>query len=126
MRVKKHHFEAATSVLVAWFGKAGIAYATIAMTALVLIFAEVLPKTYAILNADRIRDLEAPFSGLNEGEATSAYAQSLSAVAHVPDARRPVHVHAHIAFFGFQGLAGVQTHTGANFVRGYGGPPCVL
>ena len=31
----------------------------------------------------RIQDLEAPFSGLNEGEATSAYAQSLSAVAHV-------------------------------------------
>ena len=26
------------------------------------------------------------------------------------DARRPVHVHADVAFFGFQGFAGVQSH----------------
>ena len=31
----------------------------------------------------RLEDLEAPFAGLSEAEATSAYAQSLSAVAHV-------------------------------------------
>ena len=43
----------ATGVLISIFGPAGIAYATIAMTLVVLIFAEVLPKTYAIRTADR-------------------------------------------------------------------------
>jgi len=43
----------ATGVLISLFGQAGIAYATIAMTLLVLIFAEILPKTYAIRTADR-------------------------------------------------------------------------
>ncbi|MEL6279937.1 MAG: HlyC/CorC family transporter [Pseudomonadota bacterium] len=38
----------ATSLLVALFGADGVAYATLGMTMLVLIFAEVLPKTYAI------------------------------------------------------------------------------
>ncbi len=42
----------ATGVLVGWFGATGVAYATIAMTILILIFAEVLPKSYAIHNAD--------------------------------------------------------------------------
>ena len=44
----------ATSLLVGWFGDAGVAYATLAMTALILVFAEVLPKTYAIRNPDRL------------------------------------------------------------------------
>ncbi len=44
----------ATSVFVQFFGNAGVAYATIVMTLLVLIFAEVLPKTYAIANTDRM------------------------------------------------------------------------
>lgn len=43
----------ATGVLVNLFGDAGIFYATAIMTALVLIFAEVLPKTYAINHPDR-------------------------------------------------------------------------
>lgn len=43
----------ATSLFLQLFGQAGVAYATLAMTALVVIFAEVLPKTYAIANADR-------------------------------------------------------------------------
>ena len=43
----------ATSMLIALFGDAGIAYATIAMTLLVLIFAEILPKTYAFRNANQ-------------------------------------------------------------------------
>lgn len=41
----------ATSVLIDLFGEAGVFYATLAMTFLVLIFAEVLPKTYAFHNA---------------------------------------------------------------------------
>ncbi len=44
----------ATSVLLVWFGKAGVVYATIAMTVLVFVFAEVLPKTAAINAPDRI------------------------------------------------------------------------
>ena len=34
------------------FGDAGVAYATIIMTVLVLVFAEVLPKTYALRHPD--------------------------------------------------------------------------
>ncbi len=44
----------ATTLLVGWFGDAGVAYATLGMTALILVFAEVLPKTYAIRNPDRL------------------------------------------------------------------------
>ncbi len=43
----------ATSLLIGVFGDTGVAYATLVMTLLVLIFAEVLPKTYAINNANR-------------------------------------------------------------------------
>ena len=50
----------ATSVLIGFFGEAGVAYATVGMTFLVLIFAEVLPKTYAIHNADRMALVVAP------------------------------------------------------------------
>jgi Mg2+/Co2+ transporter CorB len=50
----------ATSFLVGVFGEAGVAYATIVMTLLVLIFAEVLPKTYALAHADRVALLVAP------------------------------------------------------------------
>jgi len=41
----------ATSVLIKIFGEAGVVYATLVMTMLVLIFAEVLPKTYALHHA---------------------------------------------------------------------------
>lgn len=44
----------ATSVLIKIFGEAGVVYATLGMTLLVLIFAEVLPKTYALHHADRM------------------------------------------------------------------------
>ncbi len=50
----------ATSLLIVWVGDRGVAYATLIMTALVLIFAEVLPKTYAINNADRTALAVAP------------------------------------------------------------------
>lgn len=42
----------ATSLFTRLFGDSGVALATIIMTILVLIFAEVLPKTYAITNAE--------------------------------------------------------------------------
>jgi Mg2+/Co2+ transporter CorB len=38
----------ATSVMMTWFGEAGVVYATMAMTILVLIFSEILPKTLAL------------------------------------------------------------------------------
>lgn len=44
----------ATHLLTQIFGEAGVAYATMVMTCLVLIFAEVLPKTYAIYNSERM------------------------------------------------------------------------
>ena len=50
----------ATSVLIGLVGEAGVAYATIAMTLLILIFAEILPKTYAFRHADRIALAVAP------------------------------------------------------------------
>ncbi|MGF1593270.1 MAG: HlyC/CorC family transporter [Kiloniellaceae bacterium] len=50
----------ATSALIAIFGEAGVVYATLGMTVLVLIFAEVLPKTYALQNADRAALAVAP------------------------------------------------------------------
>jgi Mg2+/Co2+ transporter CorB len=50
----------ATSVFVAVFGNAGVFYATGLMTALVVVFAEVMPKTYAITNTDRFALAVAP------------------------------------------------------------------
>ena len=42
----------ATGALITIFGEAGVAYATIGMTVLVLIFGEILPKTYAFRHAN--------------------------------------------------------------------------
>jgi Mg2+/Co2+ transporter CorB len=44
----------ATDVLLTWFGHAGVLYATVVMTALVVVFSEVLPKTAAFNAPDRI------------------------------------------------------------------------
>jgi Mg2+/Co2+ transporter CorB len=49
-----------TAVLTALFGAAGIVYATIAVGVLVVIFAEVMPKTWALLRADRVALTLAP------------------------------------------------------------------
>lgn len=43
----------ATMAFISLFPENGVLYATIVMTALVVVFAEVLPKTYAIANPDR-------------------------------------------------------------------------
>jgi len=50
----------ATSLMMSIFGEAGVAIATISMTLLVLIFSEILPKTYAILHANRAALAVAP------------------------------------------------------------------
>src|SRR3954453_15356236 len=44
----------ATGIFTAWFGEVGVLYATGVMTVLVVIFAEVLPKTIAIKAPDRV------------------------------------------------------------------------
>ncbi|MEA2975573.1 MAG: magnesium and cobalt exporter, family [Alphaproteobacteria bacterium] len=50
----------ATGVLLAWFGEVGVVYATVVMTLVVVIFAEVLPKTAAINAPDRVALVVAP------------------------------------------------------------------
>jgi Mg2+/Co2+ transporter CorB len=50
----------ATSVLIRIFGEAGVVYATLVMTMLILVFAEVLPKTYALHFADKMAMAIAP------------------------------------------------------------------
>lgn len=43
----------ATALLIEMFGSEGVIYATIIMTVLIIIFAEILPKTYAIANPEK-------------------------------------------------------------------------
>ena len=50
----------ATSVFIKFFGEAGLIYATIAMTVLVIVFAEILPKTIALKFTDHMALLLAP------------------------------------------------------------------
>src|SRR6201993_3264488 len=55
----------ATGIFTNWFGEVGVLYATGVMTALVVIFAEVLPKTIAINAPDRVALLVArPMKGM--------------------------------------------------------------
>ncbi len=50
----------ATALLTRMFGDSGVAFATLGMTALVLIFGEVLPKTLSILNPEPVAVRVAP------------------------------------------------------------------
>jgi Mg2+/Co2+ transporter CorB len=50
----------ATALLTRMFGDSGVAFATLGMTALVLIFGEVLPKTLSILNPEPVAMRVAP------------------------------------------------------------------
>ncbi len=54
----------ATAMFTRLMGEAGVAAATLVMTLLVLIFAEVLPKTYAITDPERAAARAAPLIGL--------------------------------------------------------------
>src|SRR5262247_4528572 len=44
----------ATGVLLAWFGEVGVIYATVVMTIVIVVFAEVLPKTAAFNAPNRL------------------------------------------------------------------------
>lgn len=50
----------ATALFTRIFGESGVALATLVMTSLVLIFSEVLPKTYAITNPETVASRVAP------------------------------------------------------------------
>lgn len=50
----------ATGLMIAAFGERGVVYATAIMTVLVLIFGEVMPKTYALHHADKMALAIAP------------------------------------------------------------------
>lgn len=50
----------ATGALMLSYGDVGVVYATIAMTLLILIFSEILPKTYAFRNANQVALAVAP------------------------------------------------------------------
>ncbi|MBF0129536.1 MAG: HlyC/CorC family transporter [Alphaproteobacteria bacterium] len=54
----------ATSLLVTAFGDAGVAYATLVMTVFILIFSEILPKTFALRHASATALAVAPFVNL--------------------------------------------------------------
>ncbi|MEL7104685.1 MAG: HlyC/CorC family transporter [Pseudomonadota bacterium] len=54
----------ATALFTRAFGESGVALATLVMTALVLIFAEVMPKTYAITNAEQAASRVSPVIAL--------------------------------------------------------------
>ncbi len=50
----------ATSLFIKLFGDAGLLYATVSMTLIVIIFAEVMPKTYAVKSPDGVALFFAP------------------------------------------------------------------
>jgi Mg2+/Co2+ transporter CorB len=54
----------ATALFTRLFGESGVALATLVMTILVLVFAEVLPKTYAITNPETAAAKASPFIAL--------------------------------------------------------------
>lgn len=54
----------ATSVTIGYFGDDAVFYVTIVLTFLILVFAEVLPKTYAVQNAEKVSLKVAPIMGI--------------------------------------------------------------
>lgn len=49
-----------TSILISLFGNEGVAYATVIMTVMVLIYTDMLPKSYAVKNANKVALMVAP------------------------------------------------------------------
>lgn len=52
----------ATSLLLSLFGEAGVVYATIAMTVILVIFSEILPKSWALSRPEQFALFVAPFA----------------------------------------------------------------
>ncbi len=55
----------ATALFIGYFGAMGVTWATVVMTLAILMFAEILPKTYAAHNPDRVAAKLAPFLELS-------------------------------------------------------------
>lgn len=56
----------AAGLLIAWFGEEGVLYASLAMTAVLVVLSEVLPKTYAIQHPDRTALAATPLLALSD------------------------------------------------------------
>jgi Mg2+/Co2+ transporter CorB len=54
----------ASALLIAWFGDEGVIYASLVMTVALVLLSEVLPKTYALQNTDRVAIRAAPLLSL--------------------------------------------------------------
>lgn len=54
----------ATSITIGYFGDGAVLYVTVILTMLILIFAEVLPKTYAVQNAEKVSLKAAPIMAI--------------------------------------------------------------
>lgn len=54
----------ATSILLGMFGEAGVAYATIGMTIILVIFSEILPKSWALARPEQFALFVTPFARL--------------------------------------------------------------
>ena len=81
-----------TAVLTSLFGAAGVVYATLIIGALVVVFAEVMPKTWALLRADRVALILAPSILLTLmllGPIARAVAWTSRAFLHVIGVRAP-------------------------------------
>ena len=55
----------ATNLFIKTFGAVGILYSTLTMTTIIFIFAEVLPKIYAIRKAEKLLQLFTPYLNAN-------------------------------------------------------------
>ncbi|HTH16968.1 MAG TPA: HlyC/CorC family transporter [Magnetospirillum sp.] len=80
----------ATSVAISLFGDAGVVYATAVMTVVVLVFCEILPKTFAIQHANNAALAIAPFMRLFvavAGPAIHAIHVFVDAILHLFGAR---------------------------------------
>jgi Mg2+/Co2+ transporter CorB len=84
-----------TAMLTALFGAAGIVYATAIIGIMVVIFAEVMPKTWALLRADRVALMLAPSMLLTlkllgpPARAVAAISRFLLGLMHVRTDRTP-------------------------------------
>jgi Mg2+/Co2+ transporter CorB len=96
----------ATSVFLTLFGQAGVAYATVIMTVLVLVFAEILPKTIAIAAPDRWALGAAPMVRF----VVSIFSPVITAVQWV--------VQGVLALFGWRGAGGQPFVSPADELRG--------
>jgi magnesium and cobalt exporter, CNNM family len=93
----------ATAVLVAHFGEAGIIYATVLMTTVVLIVSEILPKAIAVAHAETIAAKVAPMLFWIQRLLSPVIAILMAMIGlmrrvfRIPDSREPIITHQELA-----------------------------